>query len=399
MTFRNLVAGAVLLSAAAAWADEPAVIAPTPVKKFDPAAVAPDEPAVVAPAAVDSTVFPPEGPRMWANVEWLSWRMKDGPTPPLVSRGNSADARPGALGQAGTQVIYDGVDYDRQTGVRVAVGGWFRASDFGWEVGAMSFHAEDGDDYAAAGGDLYLPYTNAAAGPRGFVVSQPGLGLDGRVAVANEVRLWGLDGNGLLNLTGDDDATLAAVAGVRYLDLTETMTLGTWTDDLIFGGSFSAVDNFRTRNQFYGGQVGVQASAAQGRFFASLRGTVALGGTHQTRDFRGQAALTALPAGPFPHGVFVQQTNAGRETAAEFSVVPQVGLKVGVDVFPFLRLFAGYDVLYWTNVARPGDQIDTTLNFSQVLGGTLAGAARPAPVMQSSDYYAHGLTVGVQLRY
>jgi hypothetical protein len=63
---------------------------------------------------------------------------------------------------------------------------------------------------------------------------------------------------------------------------------------------------------------------------------------------------------------------------------------------------AGYDFLYWSRVARPGEQIDRSLNLTQspVFGtGTLVGPACPAPLIDSTDYFVHGLNFGFALVY
>lgn len=401
MTVRSLLGG--FLLAAAAHAQDPVVVPPVPVKVFAPAAVAPAAPGVVAPTVVASTQFPPEGPRMWANVEWLSWRFKDGPAPALVTTGPLADPVTGALGQPGTRVLFggdDAVDYGTQAGFRLAVGGWLGADRaLGWEVGGFLFREDNGTAFAAQGGNLFAPYTDTAFGPSAAVFSLPVIGLTGRVTVADETQFWGVEGNGLLNLSPGDDGAVSAVVGVRSMNLYERLTFDARGENPRFNATYAATDRFRTRNEFYGAQVGAQAAVAAGRFFASVRGTVALGGTRQSYDVAGRTTFNLIPPGAFPGGVFAQPTNIGHARATDFSVVPQVGLKAGVDVFPFLRLFAGYDFLYWTNVARPGDQIDTTLNTSQVYNGALAGPARPALQMRSSDFYAHGLSIGLQLRY
>ena len=58
----------------------------------------------------------------------------------------------------------------------------------------------------------------------------------------------------------------------------------------------------------------------------------------------------------------------------------------------------GYSFIYWSRLARPGDQIDTDLNLSQLPPGPLAGAARPEFDMHFTDFWAHGLHVGLQYR-
>jgi hypothetical protein len=49
------------------------------------------------------------------------------------------------------------------------------------------------------------------------------------------------------------------------------------------------------------------------------------------------------------------------------SFVPEAGIDVGYQLTRHLRAKAGYTFIYWTDVVRPGDQIDPTTNNSLVL--------------------------------
>jgi hypothetical protein len=78
--------------------------------------------------------------------------------------------------------------------------------------------------------------------------------------------------------------------------------------------------------------------------------------------------------------------------------VPEAQLQVGYTLQSGVRLFAGYEAMYISNVVRPGDQIDTTVNFTGnpvVTPGTvLTGAARPAPQFNGSSFWAQGFKLG-----
>ena len=90
-------------------------------------------------------------------------------------------------------------------------------------------------------------------------------------------------------------------------------------------------------------------------------------------------------------------------TKDQFTVVPEVGLKLGCQITSFLRLDVGYTFLWMSDVARPGNQIDTTVNRTQVPSslafGPLVGPARPAFTFRESDFWAHGVSLGLECRY
>ena len=86
-----------------------------------------------------------------------------------------------------------------------------------------------------------------------------------------------------------------------------------------------------------------------------------------------------------------------------FAVVPELGINVGYQINPLWRVFVGYNFLYLSDVVRPGNQIDRVVNTTQlpsVLGpGMLVGPARPTFVMKGTDFWAQGLSVGLEFRY
>jgi hypothetical protein len=75
--------------------------------------------------------------------------------------------------------------------------------------------------------------------------------------------------------------------------------------------------------------------------------------------------------------------NAGREETSYFAVVPQFGVKVGWHPVDHVRLTVGYDYLYWSRVRRAAEQY----NLSAV------------PRHDTSDFWAQGLGLGLELRY
>ncbi len=64
-----------------------------------------------------------------------------------------------------------------------------------------------------------------------------------------------------------------------------------------------------------------------------------------------------------------------------------------------LRLTVGYTFLYWSQVARAGDQISTVINPSQFPPGQLSGAPAPQFKLALSDFWAQGVNFGVDFRF
>ena len=97
--------------------------------------------------------------------------------------------------------------------------------------------------------------------------------------------------------------------------------------------------------------------------------------------------------------------NIGSFSQDRFSVVPQVGIRVGYNITPNLRVYVGYDFLYWSSVLRPGDQIDRGLNelaipnFGSQPGTPAGDPRRPMVPFRDSDFWAQGVNFGLEFRY
>ena len=206
-------------------------------------------------------------------------------------------------------------------------------------------------------------------------------------------------------------------AGFRYLDLDESLTM---TEDVTrtpparlsrtkwsAPASSTARGSPRTTTSTAARSARPPATARID-WTLDLRATVALGTTHEQLEINGSQIRT-IPGGPtlvFPGGLFALPTNIGNFTRDVFAVVPEVGLNVGYQVTDHLRAFVGYNFLYWSNVIRPGDQIDRVLDVNNI--PRFAGAAgsdppvfppRPAPRFNDTDFWAQGVNLGVEFRW
>jgi hypothetical protein len=371
------------------------------------------------------------GPRRyWARPEYLLWWVKSTPLPvPIVTTGdprvgfdpnnvNTVNTA-GAIGQSGTRVLLGDQDIrlGAFSGLRLALGGWVDDEDiFGAE--ASGFVLERRTDSFAVASDaagnppLYFPiFSEIAGAERAIPIADPLRGFSGGVSVNSALRLWGAEGNGIVTLIRNPGLEWTFLAGSRYADLREHLLIDNTTTDLIFNNVTSLNDTFNTHNQFYGSQIGSRLAVQLNRFSLDVTGKVALGVTHQVVDVLGtitQAGPNPLVPpglGTFTGGLYAQSTNIGRRTANRFSVLPELETRWGYVVNQRTRVFAGYDVLYWSQVVRPGNQVNHNVNLSQnaVLdpsgAGVLVGPAQPAPLFNRSAFWAHGVSFGIEVLF
>jgi hypothetical protein len=164
------------------------------------------------------------------------------------------------------------------------------------------------------------------------------------------------------------------------------------------------VDRFYNSNNFYGGQLGTRVTWINGRWVLGASGKVAFGSTHEATYIRGYTALYN-PDGSttsIPGGVLATSANIGNYSRNVFAVVPEMGLNVGFRITPRLLARFGYTFLYWSNVARPGNQISRVASPTLVptdANYATGGPNQPQYQFHSSSYWAQGLNFGLEFDF
>ncbi len=347
----------------------------------------------------------------YAGAEYLRWWAKDGPVAaPLVTTGSSAvDPLPGAIGQSTTVPLFGGddFDFDDLSGARVTIG-WWKDHDrrFGFEITGFVLEERslgfDSRSDAAGNPPVFLPFFSAQAGNEAaFVISDPGLNFLGNLKVVADTQFWGIETNTMYNVWRQEHNAFDIIGGFRYADLGEKIVISADLFDPVFNANSAFLDRFDTRSQFYGGQIGFHTGWRFSRLTVDFTGKVALGMTRSRVSIDGLSTQSGGlgPQGTFASGVLTQASNIGARHESDFAVLPQAQIKVGYDILRHITLFAGYDFVYWNQVVRAGDQIDRSVNTSQAFGGTLVGPASPQRVFVTSDYWAHGLSGGLFIKF
>jgi hypothetical protein len=365
--------------------------------------------------------------RWWLSAEYLMWWAKGDNAPPLVSAGPaSGGPTAGILPPVGNgQVLYGnaGLGEQLRSGLRLFGGVWLCDQHvWGLEVGAF-FLGEKVETFGIGSmGDPVIrrPIIQQTPGSplfgqeSGELVAAPGL-LTGRVESRYTSQLWGYEANVKRGLWCGEACSLDFLVGFRNVSLDEGLTvlesLNVLTPNAAGVSFISLRDNFAARNRFYGVNLGVQSEVwLLDRLSMGVTGKVALGSTWQDLQVAGSTTFFngATNLGTGSGGLLALPTNIGSRSQTRFSVVPEVGLTLNYQVYSWLRLSAGYNFLYWSDVVRPAQQIDRNVNFNHqpvitaagaVTPGSGVGAAVPMPRFQTTDFWAHGINFGVELRY
>ena len=351
----------------------------------------------------------------YVRADYLLWWGKGFYAPPLVttSDAGTSQADAGVLGLSTTSVLFptSNLATAAMSGGRIRLGYWFDPCDTSAIEGTYFGFGNATTDYGASSINypiLARPFVNVEEGMVGNdaqLVAYPGL-YTGTVSVnaSSQLRSAALIYRHVICRTCD--WRIDWLAGWRYNQLNDSLTINSdqvnvGQTSVPIGTTVGVWDRFTTRNTFNGVQIGVITERRWCRWWLSTRGTLALGNNNSVVNIAGQSTTVNPETGTTvtQSGLLAQSTNIGRYTANDFAVVPQLGVNLGWEIAGGLWATVGYNFMYWSKIRRPGDQIDTDLNLSQLSPGGLTGLARPAYPGTTTDYWAQGLNFGLAYRY
>jgi hypothetical protein len=367
---------------------------------------------------LESALVIEEAPRFNLRADYLLWTIKSPQTPPLLTT-SAAPADRATLGMPTTGIVSGG---DTRLGT-FSGGRLFANYQLGdvWGVQVGGFMLEQKSRTfgirSNAGGTptIGVPFQSAFDGSQQANLLASPASLAGGASTRYTSHLWGAEANATALAVDSDGVRLRLLGGFRNADLREQLRLDTAStligtpgvfDGMLVGQgtSFTAFDQFGTRNSFYGGQVGLQAAVERGVFSLSAFGKVALGVSHELAAING-ATTAAMPDGTVataPGGTFAQTSNIGRLSTDRFAVLPEVGFNLGLNVTDRITVFAGYQFLYWSDVVRPGDQVNQVVNSNLIptqSDGTRLGPQLPSAALRHTDFWAQGVNFGMNFSW
>lgn len=259
--------------------------------------------------------------------------------------------------------------------------------------------------------DLLMPYVDADTGRESvsYISDAPDYAGSAVATLDNNLGGFELDATWAMGATAGWRTSL--LGGFRFLQLRETYTITTSSPYIAPNPSdiWNTTDNFDARNRFCGLQVGIRSAYDKGPWTATLLGKIALGtmqqrvsinGVLETNDFNGYGAVQN-----FTGGYYALPSNSGDHSRSQFAVVPEVGINVGYKLTPRVSAFLGYSFLYASNVVRPGDQVDRTINTTQNVAWTgsttldPSGPSQPSFGFNTTSFWAQTLSLGVAVTF
>jgi hypothetical protein len=368
------------------------------------------------------------GKRIWGGVDYLMWWVKDGPNPvPLVTVNNgSALGGPlntiGAIGEPGTIIAFGGrgIDFGTANGLRLTLGTWLdddgcvgvEVSGFALERRNVLFNT------SSVGGNfptVAIPFNATDPFGPGGQVGETSLnngGAPSTIVANSSMNLYGFELNGIAKAWCSDRLRANVLVGFRFMELAETLNLtDSFYDNAIVGtaGTLQVQDGFSTHNDFYGVQFGGKVGYEGENVAADVGFKLGFGDMNERLDIFGSTTVTngafGLPTGRTVGGVFAQGSNIGSYNRDRFAVVPEFNFDVAWKITPNVRAKFGYDILYLSDVMRPGEQINRNVNINQnnvispVGGAAGVGSPQPFASLHSTDFFAHGINFGFEFRW
>jgi Putative beta barrel porin-7 (BBP7) len=243
------------------------------------------------------------------------------------------------------------------------------------------------------------------------IVSYPAL-ASGSLDVISGTSLYGVDSNVLVALNSSKDYPVRLLLGFRYLDLHDDLTI---TENVQVnasapdygGASIGVQDNFGCDSYFYGGNIGVSAAYNIRQLELQATAQCAMGLCQENVSIGGVTNINgAGGTQTIPAGLLAVSSNSGSHIRNVFAVVPEADLDVRYEFTRHFVFSMGYSFLYWNQVARAGQQVDTNVNPDLVPTSKTYNPSGVPPALQQpqlsihdTDFWVNGVHIGLEVRF
>ena len=376
---------------------------------------APDSPASNIDLGTGTESWKMSGPRFWVNGEYLLWFIRPVRTPDLIQTVPSSVALNSFA--AGTSLppgsttrffpTSKNLDFGAFSGVRGTVGTTFE--HFGVEA-SYFFLGEQTKSASLFNSGVPVSvaetYFRAGTGtPISLLASLDGISSGG-ISASVSSKLDGAELNARLPFYNFLTDSTDAIVGFRYFNLEEKINTS-FRSDFPNGNSVHVRDSISTKNQFYGGQVGLNGKingVERGLGFDAT-GKLALGGVRQQATLEGSNTIftPGQPADVERGGLFARGASQGTFTRDKFAMIYEQTFNATYNFNQWAQVYFGYSIIYISSVQRPGEAIDRVVNDSRArfianppMNNTVD---RPAFRWNANDFWTQGMTFGLRLQY
>lgn len=348
----------------------------------------------------------------YARAEYLFWYLSGGSVPVLATTGPTT-LPIAELGSPVATPLFGGDKpiNDPRSGARLTFGTWLDCTrTYGVEVSGFWLNGQsvsftdgsaDGSRVVASSPNID-PTTGLSSA---VLVSYPGIATGTTNIDYSGQSIWGAEALVRALLTAGDSWRLDGLIGYRFRSYSEHLTISNSINPLgllfVPGTLIATTDSLRTENQFNGGVIGIDCQKDYGCWAFNVRPTVAIGRMRNS-TFREGVTLVRVPGTPdivYPGGIYNLSSNPGEINSQDWTVIPELDLRVSKTIWDCIRLSVGYSAMYIPVLARAGEQIDPFVNPNLLPPVVPGGPARPASILERSPAWLHGFTVGFEVRF
>ncbi len=374
--------------------------------------------------------------------EAIFWRVPNGPiavptvtttaTPTLANRGQLGDPNTVILLGAGNVIDYGVIPgYRLSADVTTLYTPPIQVSGFSLQRTTTLFSAGSLTNPTQT---LAVPYQDVD--PR-FIIPGTQTGLEtaqlisipignaigaqgGTIAVTSSMSLWGIDGDVFFPLGESDVLGLRVSLGYKHLSFRENLQVNTSSGGLVGGTQFNGFrmpngiffnttnDTFETTNSLDAGTIGLRGALGRERWSLIADTKFGIGPSKHTLNIEGITTLIPTAGGASQTsngGLFALSTNSGFQSITALSLTFEASLALSYQVNQAIRLYGGFNYMWWNFVARPGDFVNHLLDARQIptSGSYQTGLNYngPAPVTSVTirDLSVYGLFVGMEIGF
>lgn len=317
-------------------------------------------------------------PMWWLRSDGLLWWRKGRDLPVLVTSDTDPALPPGE------DVLFGGEieGGSPQGGARIDFGTWLGPDEclgIGgrfWGIGKERLRfAADSDSLPNQ--TIERPFVSANGDPDSLVISAPSISRIGSIDVVATSEVFGADAYARLAWCRVCDMQIDLIGGYQFSRINEELRISSHSDDPEFG-VVDVGDQWRTRNEFHGGSIGILYESCRGCWTTTCLVKVGLGTMRQT------AEATGFENGQ-PGGLLVAEPTT--VTRDEFAAVPELDVAWSYAINDCWSMNIGYSLMYWSNVARPEAMIDFVQGDDVSL------------VFRDESFWVQGLTIGANCRF
>lgn len=358
--------------------------------------------------------------RCWGKVEYIHWAMRASPrSNPLVTEGPLVRNLDPTLGQPGTSIVLG----NKKVKIHSCPGGRFtlgcRLDDcnrYATEIDYLFSVKRESTAKVSSSGEagspfLAFPFFNPVTGKDSSSSIALPTAFPGLAVLKTTSRMEGAEWNVIFKILATKSAhDVSLFTGFRYWVLNETFVFNTNSPNIRPPKeTFHTKDIFKTFNQFYGWQLGMETAFLWNDFFCAIKGKTGLGVMRKNLTIKGELVTNTFnnfgADQSFPAGYLAMPTNTGSKYRNEFGAVSEININFGYRLTHCLNIEIGYSGIYVNSIMRANNQASQCINPSQVPAisllptTTVRGINRPLPFFNTASFWAQGFGAALEFSF